>query len=250
MVTPEEVFLPDIIANPDDDGLRLICADWLEDHGWHNRAAFIRAQIELARLPKGDPRRGEWKAREQILMSKQWGGPLPLLLYEEALEWTFCRGFVEEIKMEGCKVPVHAEQLFRLAPIRHLTLFNARPDIERLAAIPQLACLTSLDMHHNSLGDDGTRIVAACPYLTRLQTLGLSCNGIGDMGAQAIAACPHLPRLASLTLLANRIGDEGALSLARSAHLHEMRSLNLINNPIGAAGREALKVRFGDRVSF
>jgi uncharacterized protein (TIGR02996 family) len=245
-MTPEEAFLADIIESPDDDGLRLIYADWLEDHGARNRADFIRVQIELARLGEGDPRRGALKAKEQVLMGKQWGGPLPLLLHEIAFRWTFHRGFVEELSLEGWKVPTHAEQLFRLAPIRHLTLFNSRHDIERLAAVPQLTCLTSLDLCGNSLSDEGTCAFAASPYLSRLRTLVLNSNGIGDAGVGALAACPYLPRLATLTLLYNRIGDAGALALARSAHLQEMRSLNVCHNPIGKEGRQALQARFGD----
>lgn len=42
------VLLQDIRANPDDDGLRLIYADWLDDQGQAERAEFIRVQIELA----------------------------------------------------------------------------------------------------------------------------------------------------------------------------------------------------------
>ena len=41
-----------ILDHPDDDTLRLIYADALEDDGESRRAAFIRAQVELARLPE------------------------------------------------------------------------------------------------------------------------------------------------------------------------------------------------------
>ena len=43
-------LLQDILANPDDDAPRLVYADWLEEHGEADRAEFIRAQIEAARL--------------------------------------------------------------------------------------------------------------------------------------------------------------------------------------------------------
>jgi uncharacterized protein (TIGR02996 family) len=43
-------FLQDIVAHPEDDTPRLIYADWLEDHGDPDRAAFIRVQCALARL--------------------------------------------------------------------------------------------------------------------------------------------------------------------------------------------------------
>ncbi len=44
-------FLADIIANPADDALRLIYADWLEEQGEGARAEFVRVQIELEATP-------------------------------------------------------------------------------------------------------------------------------------------------------------------------------------------------------
>jgi uncharacterized protein (TIGR02996 family) len=41
-------FLESIRDNLDDDGVRLIYADWLEEHGDPARAEFIRVQSELA----------------------------------------------------------------------------------------------------------------------------------------------------------------------------------------------------------
>ena len=43
-------FLAAIVANPDDDTLRLVAADFLEENGDPNRAAFVRIQIALAQL--------------------------------------------------------------------------------------------------------------------------------------------------------------------------------------------------------
>lgn len=43
-------FLAAIIADPDDDTARLVAADFLEENGDADRAAFIRIQVELARL--------------------------------------------------------------------------------------------------------------------------------------------------------------------------------------------------------
>src|SRR4051794_38845813 len=34
--------------SPEDDGPRLVLADWLEDHGDHDRAEFVRGQLRLA----------------------------------------------------------------------------------------------------------------------------------------------------------------------------------------------------------
>jgi uncharacterized protein (TIGR02996 family) len=50
----EQAFLRAIVENPEDDALRLIFADWLDERD-DPRAAFIRTQCQLARLPPGDP---------------------------------------------------------------------------------------------------------------------------------------------------------------------------------------------------
>src|SRR3954452_6679514 len=56
-----------VCAHPDDDTPRLIYADFIEEHGEADRAAFVRAQVELARTPAWEPfavlchhRRREW----------------------------------------------------------------------------------------------------------------------------------------------------------------------------------------------
>ncbi len=43
-------FLAAIVADPDDDTVRLVAADFLDENGHADRAAFIRVQVALARL--------------------------------------------------------------------------------------------------------------------------------------------------------------------------------------------------------
>ena len=73
-------FLRAILDNPDDDGVRLVYADWLEEHGQPERAEFIRVQIALASLPLGDRKRERLTARESELWreyGKGWEAELP-----------------------------------------------------------------------------------------------------------------------------------------------------------------------------
>lgn len=49
-MTTVEAFVADIKAKPEDDALRLIYADWLDENGQPAWAEFIRAQCELARI--------------------------------------------------------------------------------------------------------------------------------------------------------------------------------------------------------
>ena len=62
--------------------------------------------------------------------------------------------------------------------------------VEALAASPQLARLTTLDLAENQISEAGARALAASPHLTRLTTLELGANQIGDAGVQALAASP------------------------------------------------------------
>src|SRR5258708_552244 len=66
-------FLEAILENPDDEAVRLIYADWLDDHGQAERAEFIRIQCQLTREHE---RCDDWtalaamSAREKELLDK------------------------------------------------------------------------------------------------------------------------------------------------------------------------------------
>jgi uncharacterized protein (TIGR02996 family) len=245
-VTHDDVFLHHILEQPDDDGPRLIYADWLDEHGEPARAEFIRVQIELARLPRDHPRRGELEARERALLKEHeqaWVGPLLGPLPGMVAEWKFRRGFLEEVALEGRGLRGHADLLFRASPIRHLTVYLAR---SHLAALPPLARLTSLNLGGNSIGDEGVVTLAACPCLGRLTALNLRSNGLTDAGVRTLAFSGGLQRLAALNLSNNAVGDAGAAALA--AGLPQLTSLELYWNPLGPGARRMLLARFGDRV--
>ena len=74
-MTHDDPFVESIVEAPDDDAPRLIYTDWLEEHDDPDRAAFVRVQIELARLPEGDPRREELERCEEELLTEHEGFP-------------------------------------------------------------------------------------------------------------------------------------------------------------------------------
>jgi uncharacterized protein (TIGR02996 family) len=51
----ERDFLRAIKARPDDDLLRRVFADWLEENGQPERAELIRLQLDREGLPPGHP---------------------------------------------------------------------------------------------------------------------------------------------------------------------------------------------------
>src|SRR5262245_20887851 len=113
-MTPDDTLLQAILDDPDDDGVRLVYADFLEEHGQPAKAEFIRVQIELAR----DPRRGDLEARERALLKEheeEW-----LARYGEWAHFPeFHRGFVWGVMLSAPDFMERAGELFRTTPLQH-----------------------------------------------------------------------------------------------------------------------------------
>jgi uncharacterized protein (TIGR02996 family) len=252
-ITADEDFLRAIIDRPEDDAVRLIYADWLEEHAQPERAEFIRVQCALARGVPG-LRRTELENRQRLLRERhaaEWAEPVRRL----AEDWEFRRGFIEAVRVETRQFIAGADELFRLAPVQRVQLTWAGvPPQDRARFVPILAeCghlrrLRALDLAHNYLGNGGVQALAVCEYLDRLTVLNLTHNHLGDAGARALAAAPLLGQLHSLDLSHNDLGPGAVRTL--SAALRELagdtddlplRCLDLRGNRLGVAGqREAL----------
>jgi uncharacterized protein (TIGR02996 family) len=262
-MTQDDAFLESILENPDDDGLRLIYADWLEEHG-NPRAEFIRVQIELARLPDDDPRRPELEEREHQLFEEHgqaWLRPFRGILAAVDCTPFFHGGFLSEVTFWGQpgarRLLARAEVLFRRAPIRWLRLLPLGGHGGRLFPWDR----PKLDVDRLSLAD--LRAITALPQLARVTLLDLSgatldnptggpellvSNAIGDTGASALAESPHLHGLKTLLLCHNIIGDAGALALVESPHLNQLPLLDLSGNRLSNGLIDELQRRCGDRI--
>jgi uncharacterized protein (TIGR02996 family) len=218
-----EILLQALRVNPADDGLRLVYADWLEEHGESERAEFIRVDYALTHQRPHDPARRELEWRWWGLRRKHerdWLGNLRGSLKR----WQFRLGLLEAVTITAERFLAHADILFRLGPLRVV-------EFQRAAG--------------------RTVALAACPQLAYLETISLSYNFLTDAAARDLACSPHLANLQELCLAHNSIRAAGAEALARSPNLAGLRKLDLTNNPyLGNAGREALRARFGDRVHF
>src|SRR5262245_30566913 len=79
-MSDEKALLAAIWDEPYDDTVRLVYADWLDEHGQPERAEFIRVQIELARLDEWDDLPPALRQREKELWKKwrrRWRAHLP-----------------------------------------------------------------------------------------------------------------------------------------------------------------------------
>jgi uncharacterized protein (TIGR02996 family) len=265
-MTPDDAFHRAIGEEPDDDTHRLVYADWLDEHGDPARAEFIRAQVERARLADDDPRAKELRARERRLLREHWEawvGPLRELAGPDASRhgapWLvrgyrspalehFHRGFVDTLWLDAATVAARADELFRLVPLRELTLWGAgRPGVaEALAGLPQLGTIISLafaDYWSSPLTSAGAAALAASPHLGRLRALSLYRNDVGDAGASALARARWLGGLWSLLLGDNGLSSEGVRALAAAAP-PGLRYLQLDGNRPGEDGARALAAGF------
>jgi uncharacterized protein (TIGR02996 family) len=231
-MTPEEAFLADIIESPDDDGPRLIYADWLEDHRQAERADFIRVQVELALLlehgdPSLSPRQAELETRERVLLKShagEWAGPLR----ERAEQWGFHRGFVEAVTLTARAFVRHGEEVLRAAPVREVHLRAAEDLMGTLALSPCLRRLTALDLQGNSIGDEGLGELLASPHLGGLRRLGLCKTRMEPPGLHdLLARADGLPALADLGLDSTFLYEEDFQALADSPLASRLRGLEL-----------------------
>jgi uncharacterized protein (TIGR02996 family) len=81
-MTPDDAFLADIIANPDDNSLRLIYADYLDEQG-DPRGEFLRIATELEAVegvePPTDIRGRLARARWIGRLHRRWRELVPLV---------------------------------------------------------------------------------------------------------------------------------------------------------------------------
>jgi uncharacterized protein (TIGR02996 family) len=269
-----DALLRAVLAAPDDDAPRLVFADWLEEHGDPDRAAFMRAQVELARMKMPDPR---WDGFIQIGRT---------LWHEHREAWTawisdwaeaseFRRGFLEHIRCEAADFLARADEV-RL----HTPLTGVRLDGRAEIAVPlfrsrALEGLRSLTLSVN-VPAGAWKHLAECPYLGQLEVLDLDSRGpageivtaltdsvalgavrelglkwcaLGDEQTARLIRHPWVTRLRRLDLSSNHIGPEGGWAIAESPHLGGLEFLNLRGNPLtDTPAAEAVRRRFDGRV--
>ncbi|MBX9624891.1 MAG: TIGR02996 domain-containing protein [Gemmataceae bacterium] len=113
-----EPLLRAVCEHPDDDTPRLVLADWLEENGEPERAAFIRLQCQaaLSHRDRGRRRLEEQADRLLRLFSRRWAAELP---HGAGYRWAdvYSRGF-------QCTVMVDEEDAF-LADLDEV--FDAAP---------------------------------------------------------------------------------------------------------------------------
>jgi uncharacterized protein (TIGR02996 family) len=85
-MTERESLVAAIAARPNNEDVRRVFADWLDDHGENARADFVRVSVEVARKRPGSPPRAELLDRAAELLAAHeadWLGQWR----EQLLDW-------------------------------------------------------------------------------------------------------------------------------------------------------------------
>jgi uncharacterized protein (TIGR02996 family) len=220
-----EALFQAVCEQPWDTAVRLVYADWLDEHGQSEFAAFIRLQCENPDCSVNgfQMRQGRGEDDYYDPYESPWCKQLPR---PAGVFWSdaFKGGFFHNVNFASPKrFKEFAAMIFAAAPIDSLGI--------------------------DAIRDETTAEVLSSPYLQRLECLALT--GISDKGLRLLAACPHLVRLKFLMLNAIRLGkggypisaclgDDGAIALAQSEYLGRLENLYLENHCIGDRGALAL----------
>ncbi len=221
---------------PEDDGPRLILADWLEDHSRgpadDARVHAIRAGVEAARLPEGDERREglEEEARKlHVKHLKAWLGPLEPFCgrwhgeVERGLLHVTARG--GEILTRAGAEAAAGEEYAWVDSLRLGTL-AAEAD-EKLLAYGFLPSLNKLSLARTDIRPPQVARIVEDAQCANLRELDLAQTGTHDRGAEAIAASKYMANLVSLDIGSAEVGRAGFADLAASKTLRSLREVSV-----------------------
>lgn len=133
--TDERALLRAVLAEPYEDTVRLVYADWCEENGdgfQRQHAEFIRRAVAVA----ADEGRREPCLKDSYTVTEdgwwfqmiaRWPRPLPV-------EWHWVRGFCMSIHIEAAAFMGHAESIFRAHPVVKVVLTDKRPWVGRYSA--------------------------------------------------------------------------------------------------------------------
>lgn len=225
----DDAFLREIIATPDDDGPRLVYADWLEERG-DPRAELIRVQCEEARL--GDcARRAKLRSRAKQLLTahgKEWTASLDADGGSEFRDPEYHRGFVEAAKMSLRFFLRSGAGVMSRTPLRRLTLTSGDSLLPKLARTELLLRLRQLHFAHNEFPEQHAIEFVQSPNLTNLQNFRMHGYRLYSVAFGVALIGASFQNLVALDLgFAHTMSADWVEVLLRSPWLRNIESLRL-----------------------
>jgi uncharacterized protein (TIGR02996 family) len=225
-MTDGEALRRAIVADPDDDTPRLIYADWLDENGRPDRAAFIRAQVEAVRAEPFGPVARAAKERADRLLERhrdEWEARV----YGRVIDCEFVRGFVGHVTVDAGAFPEHAGFLFETQPIQGVRIVrelragaadedaSLRPVFERA----ELWQITRLDLSGPGLSDDEYDALETSRVLVGVRDLSFHDCPLDPPRLTGLLAGHCLRNLCGLDLSeCNHLGPAVVAGLRKASH--------------------------------
>jgi uncharacterized protein (TIGR02996 family) len=235
-----EALFAKIRESPDDDGPRLVYADWLMENGDPARGELITIQC------KDDP---NLSSREDDLLEEHQSRWLAEAGLPPLTKHWFVRGFIETIEIAYEDLLDAAPRLAAHAVLRSVGVTDVRKRSDRWSAIPGLDRVRNLRVFLADDWDDrGTREPLTASDLElmdlSLESIVLDSQDAGDEGLEVLLArtllrhiamrrdrvhlartFPVAPHVERLDVDENRIESFEALSTPNLVELHAARML-------------------------
>ena len=227
-MSEDESFLQEIIAAPDDDGPRLVYADWLEERG-DPRAEFIRVQCEEARLGDGKRRTDLRRKAKQLLQAhgKGWTAELGAT-GPEFRDPRYHRGFIESAKMSIRFFLKSGSDVMARTPLRQLVLTSGDKLLPKLARAEHLLQVEDLQLAERTFPERHAIEFVQSPHLEKLRSLRLHGFNYSEAFAASLVQAPFT-KLAALDLerTFSSVDDGSVATLLRAPWLKSLESLRL-----------------------
>jgi len=219
-------FLADILANPDEDGPRLVFADWLAQRG-DPRGELINVQCALVHATGAERARLVNRSSDLLYRHGTWLDEIREIVRGVETK----RGFVASINATALVFAKKCGPLFDREPIQELRVTKPTPrDFATLAKTPHLGRLRSLaflepvklalESQVHALGD----LLAMLAHLHTLD-LRLAVSDECEAATREVLAVAKLPALVQLKLLVRGSDATAIVAGLANAKLPALRRL-------------------------
>jgi uncharacterized protein (TIGR02996 family) len=259
----------EVCERVDDDAVKLVFADWLEEGGDEQRARAVRLAVERRALDDLDPRAWVLDARLERIdghLPRAWRAELPrargvffgwhgglptradvsatglLRQHEEAI---FAAGPITELELQNDPPGASADAAgCRYAHRVRKILFHGVQGLEadavaRLAACPGLAGLREFELHYEDEPDDAHRALVRSGPFPALRALTIEGPYFPARQVRDIGAAPLLGTVEELALVRCAVGTRELRALLQSPQLTGLRRLT-VNEGLDTAGVRSL----------
>ncbi len=213
----ENEFFNNILEDPENIPLRLVFADWLEEHGQPDRAEFIRIQCEPSQSVDAVRRQDELLRRWE----DEWREPyddLPGRL-------VFRCGMPEGIDIDTDSFLRNAQELFERLPLLHVQLRNVSRGLDAFLRSEWPSGLRSLSLRGEQLSIEEVGQLVHAPSLENLIELDLSGTVLCAKRVGALAQTSSLTGLDKLILEDTRLRAASLKKLVQSPVFRQLSQI-------------------------